>query len=120
MNLSKHSTPTKGSIMKTIVESFSKNKGATLVVKYSDGSYEEKSLTKVKEETTLDLESKVYEALQGNVEGGGMVYIDNAYASVKDVMTRHQFAGCLSSLARKGKYRECQDKGYKGYFGEVI
>ena len=106
--------------MKTIIESFSKNKGSILVVKYSDGTYEEKSLTKVKEETTSDLEAKVYEALQANVEGGSMVYIDNAYARVKEVMSRHQFAGYLSSLARKGKYRECQDEGYKGYFGEVI
>lgn len=105
--------------MKTIVESFSKNKGTILVVKYSDGSIEEKML-KAKEEATVDLETKVYESLQLNVEGGGMVYIDNAYNDVKDIMSRHQFAGYLSSLAKKGKYRDCQDEGYKGYFGEVI
>ena len=123
MNSSKHSTPTKGSIMKTVIESFSKNKGSILVVKYSDGSTEErviKGSSKGAEEQKIDLETMVYEALQANVEGGGMVYIDNAYTSVKDVMSRHQFSGYLSSLAKKGKYRDCQDEGYKGYFGEVI
>ena len=68
--------------MKTVIESFSKNKGSIIVVKYSDGSTEEKSITKGKEEITVDLEAKVYEALKINVESNNMVYIDNAYASV--------------------------------------
>ncbi len=33
------------------------------------------------------------------------VYIDNVYSLLKEHMSRHQMAGCLSALAEQGLYR---------------
>lgn len=54
-------------------------------------------------------------ALRANIENG-MVYLDNAFEALeKHGMTRHQFAGYLSSLTKQGLY-----KAHDQYFGELI
>ena len=53
-------------------------------------------------------------ALQLSAEGGGYVYLENAYPLVSDKVNRHEFAGYLSALAKDGFYKQ-QDQ----YFGQI-
>lgn len=53
-------------------------------------------------------------ALQISVEGGGYVYLENAFPLVADKISRHEFAGYLSALAKDGFYKQ-QDQ----YFGSI-
>lgn len=69
----------------------------------------------------------VFIALQCNMEGcrsdranGDVaqdVYLDNAYAMVKDSLSRHQFAGYLAALKADGNYEQFDSNGD---FGTVI
>lgn len=44
-------------------------------------------------------------ALQISEEGGGFVYLDNAYPLVAEKISRHEFAGYLSALTKEGFYK---------------
>ena len=57
------------------------------------------------------LETQVLALLREHEEGDGCVYLDNAKP---DTITKHQFAGVLSSLEQKGLY-----KPHDGFFGFV-
>lgn len=67
------------------------------------------------EKEPQDMKEKVKQALIDNEEGDGFVYLDNAYGEVKNEITRHQFAGYLSALAKEGFYSETTDV----YFGQI-
>lgn len=58
------------------------------------------------------LEAEILASLRDHDEGDGCVYLDNAKP---DTITKHQFAGVLSSLEKKGLYRP-----HDGFFGFVI
>jgi len=60
----------------------------------------------------LELACKL--ALLANVEQGTQVYLPNAYADIQPHVTRHQWAGYLSSLAKKGEYKQISE-----CFGQV-
>lgn len=62
-----------------------------------------------------DMKEKVKQALIDNEEGGGYVYLDNAYSVLSAHITRHQFAGYLSALAKDGFYKETSD----ACFGQI-
>ena len=58
------------------------------------------------------LETQVLASLRDNDEGDGCVYLPNAQP---ENITKHQFAGVLSSLEQKGLY-----KPHNGFFGYVV
>lgn len=58
------------------------------------------------------LESQILASLRDHEEGDGWVYLPNAKP---DSITKHQFAGVLSSLEQKGLYRP-----HDGFFGYVV
>ena len=60
----------------------------------------------------VNLKDAVYKALDNNDEGGGQVYLDNAFSEVAHLMNRHQFAGYLSALNLEGKYQPQGDKEF--------
>ena len=71
-------------------------------------------------------EQAVYVALLNNVQRNskqangdiiGNVILDEAYDDVKSVLTKHQYAGYLASLANKGMYRQYDDAGQ---WGQVV
>ena len=62
------------------------------------------------------IKTAVHIALMANVEGGNLVYLDNAKALCEDLgITAHQFAGYLAALASDGKYKQVD-----GDFGQLI
>ena len=61
-----------------------------------------------------NLKTVVRLALVANQEGGGYVYLDNAFGDVDGIMTRHQFDGYLSALKESGDY-----KPVDGFFGTL-
>jgi len=54
-------------------------------------------------------------ALLNNIEGGNMVYLDNAYADISTEVTPREFAGHLSALTASGFYKS-QDQ----HFGQIV
>ena len=58
-------------------------------------------------------------ALQANLENGN-VYLPNAYDCLKGFITKNQFAGYLSALAREGKYAPCDDGEHFGFWGKLL
>lgn len=60
----------------------------------------------------VNLKDEAYKALVNNDEGGGQVYLDNAFSEVAHLMNRHQFAGYLSALNLGGKYQPQGDKEF--------
>ena len=58
------------------------------------------------------LETQVLASLRDKEEGDGWVYLPNAQL---ESITKHQFAGVLSSLEQKGLY-----KPHDGFFGYVV
>ena len=58
------------------------------------------------------LETQILASLRDNDEGDGWVYLPNAQP---ESITKHQFAGVLSSLEQKGLY-----KPHDGFFGYVV
>ena len=58
------------------------------------------------------LEKQILASLHDNDEGDGWVYLPNAQP---ENITKHQFAGVLSSLEQKGLY-----KPHDGFFGYVV
>lgn len=57
------------------------------------------------------LETQILASLRDKEEGDGWVYLPNAKP---ESITKHQFAGVLSSLEKKGLY-----KPHDGFFGYV-
>jgi hypothetical protein len=57
------------------------------------------------------LETQVLTSLRDHEEGDGCVYLPNA---IPESISKHQFAGVLSSLKQKGLY-----KPHNGFFGFV-
>ena len=56
---------------------------------------------------TGNIKTAVQIALMANIEGGNMVYLDNAKALCEDFgVTAHQFAGYLAALTREVKYKQ--------------
>lgn len=68
-----------------------------------------------KDEEVQDMKEKVKQALINTEEGGGFVYLDNAYSVLSAHITRHQFAGYLGALAKEGFYSETTDV----HFGQI-
>lgn len=65
---------------------------------------------------TGNIETAVKISLMANLEGGNMVYLDNAKADcIEQGMTAHQFAGGLAALTAKGVYKQID-----GDFGQYI
>jgi hypothetical protein len=60
----------------------------------------------------------VFIALSLSLENGS-VYLPNAYDEVKIFMTKHQFAGYLSALAKDGKYYPLDDGEFFGFWGKI-
>ena len=50
-------------------------------------------------------------ALQLSAEGGGFVYLENAFSLVESKISRREFAGYLSALAKEGFYKQ-QDQHF--------
>lgn len=67
---------------------------------------------KFKVAKAVSLKDAVYKALVSNDEGGGQVYLDNAFSEVAHLMNRHQWAGYLSALNLEGKYQPQGDKEF--------
>ena len=65
---------------------------------------------------TGNVKTAVHIALMANVEGGNMVYLDNAKALCEEFgITAHQFSGYLAALTSEGKYKQMD-----GYFGMLV
>lgn len=59
-------------------------------------------------------------AILANIEqGSNGVFVHNAFGDVEHVMTRQQWAGCLSQLTQQGFYAPSQDPEHKGHYGYV-
>ena len=54
----------------------------------------------------------VHHALRANLEGGGSIYLDNAYEEVSHAMTRNQFDGYLGALKADGVYEKLDGRDF--------